>query len=52
MGQGSKNKTVFKVPVEITLVIGEVVRNVFPSSFYCSILIIALAKIPEHSGSI
>ena len=33
MGQGIKNKTVSKLPVEINLVIGGSVRNVFPSSF-------------------
>ena len=47
----------FKLLVEVTLVIGRVVRNVFLSPFYCSILIrcvvfIASDKIPEHEGSI
>ena len=51
MGQGSKNKTVFKSPVEITLI------NVYPSSFYCLIQIrgtvfIASAKILEQERSI
>ena len=34
MGQGSKNKTVFKLPVEITLVIGQVtgVDILFPET--------------------
>ena len=56
MGQGSKNKTVFKLAIEIALV-GSV-RNVFTFSFYCSMLIrciivfIASAKILEREGSI
>ena len=55
VGQGSKNKTVFKLTIEIALV-GSV-RNVLPSSFYCSMLIrciivfIASAKILEREGS-
>ena len=56
VGQGSKNKTVFKLTIEIALV-GSV-RNVLASSFYCSILIrciivfTASAKILEREASI
>ena len=57
MGQGSKNKTIFKLPIEITLVIKWVSTYVFPSLFYFSMLIrcivfIGSAKIPESKGSI
>ena len=47
----------FKLAVEITLVIGRISTQCIPSSFYCLILIrcivfIASAKISEREGSI
>ena len=57
MIQGNKYETVFKLPIENILVIGRISTNVFPSPFYCSILIrcivfFASAKLPEREGSI
>ena len=54
MGQGSENKTVFKLLVEVTLVIGEVSISFFIlllDTIRC-IMFITLAKIPEHKESI
>ena len=53
MGEGGKNKTVFKLPS----LLDTSVCNAFLSPFYCLILIrctvfIASGKIPEHEGSI
>ena len=59
MGQETKNKSIFKSPVEITLVIGRVSALMYflLHSTYCSIqtrciVFITSAKIPEGEGSI
>ena len=54
MGQGSKNETVFKLPVEMTLIIGQVSISFFMlllDTIRC-IMFITSAKIPKHEGSI
>ena len=53
MGQGSKNETVFKLPVEMTLIIGRVSISFFIlllDTIRC-IIFITSAKIPKHEGS-
>ena len=51
MGQGSKNKTVFKLPVEIMVVIGRVSIMYFllhSTVRYWCIVFIDMGKILEH----
>ena len=50
-----KTKLLLNNLLKLSWLLDGSVRNVFPSSFYCSILdkcIIASAKIPEHEWSI
>ena len=57
MDRRSKNKTLFNYLLQLSWLLEGSIRNAFPSSFYCSIIIrcivfIALAKIREHKGCI